>query len=299
MKHNYYLYIQTTTNNKKMLIGITNIKQQIIAEHKQRVSEVFFEKNNFTKLVYYEIIEDLALAMQRKKEIENWRLEKKKKLVEALNPMWSDLSESLFCEIFQATNKIKISGLVISAGLSSRMGSFKPLLHYKNKSFMMNILSKLDFVCDEIIVVTGHNRELIETELRTFPTINRIKTVVNKNYKEGMLSSLQSGLRKLLDSNWVLYHFVDQPTLPIIFYKYFITQIDNRFDWIQPTYNGKNGHPILIHKRVVEKIIEASAKSNLKELTQSSNIKKKYWNCNYPEIHDDVDTIERYNNLSK
>ncbi len=298
MKHNYYLYIQTIANNKKMLIGVTNNKQQIIAEHQKRVSD-FFEKNNFTKLVYYEIIEDFALAMQQKKEIENWRLEKKNKLGETLNPMWSDLSESLFREIFPATDEIKISGLVVSAGLSTRMGSFKPLLHHKNKSFIRNILSKLDSVCDEIIVVTGHNRKLIETELRTFPIANRIKTVVNKNYKEGMLTSLQSGLRKLLDSDWVLYHFVDQPTLPIIFYKDFITQIDNRFDWIQPRYEGKNGHPILINKRVVKKIIEASAKNNLKELTQSSNIKKKYWNCNYPEIHDDVDTIERYKNMSK
>ncbi|MFH1528500.1 MAG: NTP transferase domain-containing protein [Bacteroidota bacterium] len=43
-------------------------------------------------------------------------------------------------------NQNKIHGLILSAGLSGRMGKFKPLLHYKGKSFIQNIVFKLNSV---------------------------------------------------------------------------------------------------------------------------------------------------------
>jgi len=192
-----------------------------------------------------------------------------------------------------------ITGLIIAAGLSSRMKEFKPLLTYQNKSFLLNIVSKLSSVCDEIVVVTGHNRESIETELNSFPNIKKIKTVFNKNYQDGMFTSLQTGLEHIGNHNWVLYHFIDQPTLPILLYENFANQIDKSFEWIQPKYKGKNGHPIIMGKNIIDLIIAAPKNSNLKELTTNPNIAKKYWECNYPEIHDDIDTIERYNNLTE
>ncbi len=190
---------------------------------------------------------------------------------------------------------VSIIGLVIAAGFSSRMGKFKPLLQYNGKSFLKNIVTKLDSVCDEVIVVTGHNGNSIETELSLFQ--NKAKIITNENYKDGMFTSLQAGLKKTSNSDWVLYHFIDQPTLPNSFYKNFIEQIDKTFDWIQPKYKGINGHPILLNRKLVDLILDAPHRSNLKETTNNSSIKKKHWNCNYSEIHDDVDTIERYNNL--
>ena len=200
---------------------------------------------------------------------------------------------------FGRNDKGTVVGLIIAAGYSSRMGKFKPLMQYSGKSFLLNIVNKLDSVCDEIVVVTGHNRNLIETELNSFPNKNKIKTIYNKNYQDGMFTSLQTGLEHLVDRNWILYHFIDQPNLPTNFYRDFVTQIDNSFDWIQPKYKGKNGHPILMSRKIIDLIIEAPQNSNLKELTTTSNIAKKYWDCNYSEIQDDIDTIELYNKLLK
>lgn len=200
--------------------------------------------------------------------------------------------------LLQNDNAI-ITGLIITAGLSSRMGKFKPLLTFQNKSFLQNITDKLDFICNEIVVVTGHNADLIENELNSFSNKNKIKTIFNENYEDGMFTSLQIGLKHLPNCEWVLYHFVDQPSIHEMFYEEFSTQIDKSFDWIQPTYKGKNGHPVFLNKKLINLIIDAPKTSNLKKLTVRENITKKYWECNYPEIFDDIDTIERYNKLLK
>jgi len=295
-----------------MYVGITYNLQRRIYEHQNKLIDGFSKKYNLTKLVYYENTTDVISAIEREKEIMKWRREKKNNLVESLNPNWTDLSDNLFHEISQSTDetgllsqrdsfgrndKVFVTGLIITAGLSSRMGQFKPLLQYEGKSFLQIIVNKLDSVCDEIVVVTGHNRNLIETELNSFPNKNKIKTFFNKNYQDGMFTSLQKGLEHSENSDWILYHFVDQPNLPPDFYKDFLTQIDNKFDWIQPKYKGKNGHPILISKKIIDLIIAAPQNSNLKELTTVASIAKKYWECNYPEINDDIDTIDRYNKL--
>lgn len=196
-------------------------------------------------------------------------------------------------------DSLSITGLVIAAGLSSRMGKFKPLMKYEGRTFLGNILHKLNLICDNIIVVTGHNANLIENEINSCPNNDIIKTVFNNNYKVGMFTSLQTGLKYSSNSDWVLYHFVDQPNLPQIFYEEFKAQVDNSFDWIQPCYNMKNGHPILINSRLTNKIIELPQSSNLKEITNQMAIKKKVWNCSYPEILNDIDTIESYNKLVK
>ena len=304
-QYNYYIYLLTTTNNKVIYIGVTNNLQRIIYEHQNKLVDGFTKRYNLIKLVYYEHTADINLAIQREKEIKRWRREKKNKLVESLNPNWKDLSESLFHEISQSTDEtgllrndnICVTGLIITAGLSSRMGKFKPLLQYKGKSFLQSIITKLDSVCDEIVVVTGHNKELIETELKLFPTRNKIKTIFNENYNDGMFTSLQKGLEYSEKSDWILYHFIDHPTLPNSFYKNFISRVDNSFDWIQPKYKENNGHPILINKRVIDLITKAPQTSNLKEISHNSTFSKKYWDCNYSEIHDDIDTIERYNDI--
>ena len=211
--------------------------------------------------------------------------------------MTQNISQSIDETNLIRNDKVTISGLVVSAGLSSRMEKFKPLLQYEGKTFLHSIISKLDSICDEIVVVTGHNRDSIETELNLLQNKNEIKTVFNENYKDGMFTSLQKGLENIKGNDWVLYHFIDQPTLPNIFYNDFISQIDNKFDWIQPKYHGKNGHPILLNNKTINLILEAPCSSKLKEISQNSNISKKYWDCIYSEIHDDIDTIELYNNL--
>jgi len=191
-----------------------------------------------------------------------------------------------------------MDGIIITAGLSSRMGKFKPLLKYNGLTFLENIISKLDLICSKIIVVTGHNSDKIieNISLLSNDIKSKIKIVNNKNYEKGMFTSLQKGLENC-NSNWVLYHFVDQPNLPEQFYKQFIDKIGNNYNWIQPINNERKGHPILFNKQVQKLIIESNENSNLREISKNVKLKKKYWECDFEEIFTDIDTINDFNKL--
>jgi len=184
------------------------------------------------------------------------------------------------------------------------MKMFKPLANYKGKTFINNIVKKLNTICNEIIIVSGFNSDELETEtIKSLKNENqseatkKIKFTFNDSFQKGMFTSLQKGISEVKNCDWVLYHFVDQPGLPINFYQEFIKQIDSEYNWIQPSGENRNGHPILIGKDLFDLIVNSSPDTNLREISKNSKVKKKYWECNYEEIFQDIDTEEDYSKL--
>lgn len=168
------------------------------------------------------------------------------------------------------------------------------MLHYKGKSFIQNIALKLNSVCNKIIIVTGYKAKEVEENVIQLNIHSKNIFVFNPSYESGMFTSLQTGLSKAKECDWVIYHFVDQPGLPDKFYVDFIKQIDDEHNWVQPSVDGEKGHPILIHKELFELISNASKESNLRDISKNSIVKKKFWECNYKEIFQDIDTEEDY-----
>ena len=199
-------------------------------------------------------------------------------------------------------NQPTITGLIISAGLSQRMGQFKPLISFKEKPFLIHIIQKLIVICQSIVIITGHKSEYLKSEINNWlennnSTLkNKINWTNNPNFKKGMLTSLQKGLQGI-DSDWILYHFVDQPAIPKKFYEEFYTNIDENFDWIQPKYNGQSGHPILISKKLIPKIQNLKNTQSLRDIIKDEKLNRKLWNCVYPEILQDYDTPKQLKNL--
>jgi len=178
---------------------------------------------------------------------------------------------------------------------------FKPLANYKGKTFLNNIIIKLDSICDEIIVVTGFNTDELKTE--TIKSLNddnqsevlkKVKFVLNDSFHKGMFISLQKGISEAKNCDWILYHFVDQPGLPENFYPDFIKQTDSNYNWIQPVNRDQKGHPILLGKELFDLIANSSKDFNLRDISKSPEVKKKYWECHYKEIFQDIDTEDDY-----
>jgi molybdenum cofactor cytidylyltransferase len=189
---------------------------------------------------------------------------------------------------------MKISGLILAAGFSGRMHSFKPILKINDKPLILVITEKLRSVCDEVVIVAGHNRSLLEESVEKS---NRIKFVFNENYRKGMFTSLKKGLSEIYDSDWTLYHFVDQPSLPQIFYQEFVEQISDHYNWIQPEYNFVKGHPILLGQSIYKIILGESDERSLKDVGSNPDIKKFIWECNYPQILSNINTKEDFDKL--
>ena len=64
----YYVYIMTNKHNTVLYTGVTNDLKRRVYEHKEKLIDGFTRKYNVTKLVYYEIVEDIESAILEEKE---------------------------------------------------------------------------------------------------------------------------------------------------------------------------------------------------------------------------------------
>ncbi|MFH4616546.1 GIY-YIG nuclease family protein [Vibrio diabolicus] len=82
----------TSNNNAVLYIGVTSQIPQRIWQHKNGVVEGFTKKYNVHKLVYFELFDDMATAINREKQLKQWKREWKLALVRETNPNFLDLS---------------------------------------------------------------------------------------------------------------------------------------------------------------------------------------------------------------
>ncbi len=62
-----------------------------VYEHKSKITDGFSKKYNLTKLVYYEVFDNIENAIKREKQLKNWKREWKVELIEKVNREWNDL----------------------------------------------------------------------------------------------------------------------------------------------------------------------------------------------------------------
>jgi putative endonuclease len=67
-----------------------------ILQHREGVVPGFSKRYRIHRLVYYELFGHIRAAIAREKQIKAWSRKKKIALIEATNPTWADLAESLF-----------------------------------------------------------------------------------------------------------------------------------------------------------------------------------------------------------
>lgn len=91
----FYVYILGNWTGDVLYIGMTNNLERRVYEHKQKLASGFTQKYNIDKLLYYEVYEQAPDAIQREKQLKNWRREKKILLIEKSNPNWTDLSDGV------------------------------------------------------------------------------------------------------------------------------------------------------------------------------------------------------------
>ncbi len=90
----YYIYI-LSSYTRVLYVGVTNNLTKRVWEHKEGLVEGFSKKYKIKNLVYYETTTDINSAIEREKQLKNWRREKKEYLIDQLNPEWKDLYESV------------------------------------------------------------------------------------------------------------------------------------------------------------------------------------------------------------
>lgn len=95
MEKYYCVYIITNSAHTVLYTGVTGNLVARIYHHKNKSVSSFSSKYNLHKLVYYEIYEDVNLAIAREKQIKAGSRKKKTDLINSFNPQWKDLYGTL------------------------------------------------------------------------------------------------------------------------------------------------------------------------------------------------------------
>ena len=85
------VYMLASKRDGILYIGVTSNLSNRVNLHKQDLIEGFTKKYGVHTLVYYEMHETMAGAIRREKQLKKWNRAWKVRLVEQLNPEWSDL----------------------------------------------------------------------------------------------------------------------------------------------------------------------------------------------------------------
>jgi putative endonuclease len=91
----YSIYILASKRNGTLYTGFTGDLVKRVFEHKNNLVEGFTKKYNVHMLVYYETGGDYEGALQREKQIKEWKRKWKIELIEKNNPEWRDLYEEI------------------------------------------------------------------------------------------------------------------------------------------------------------------------------------------------------------
>jgi len=79
--------------NGVIYIGVTDNIEERVKEHKLKLyPKAFTARYNCDKLVYFEEFENGEKASVREVQFKKWKRDWKIKLIEEMNPSWSDLS---------------------------------------------------------------------------------------------------------------------------------------------------------------------------------------------------------------
>ena len=87
----YCVYILTNKNHTVLYVGITGNLTGRIYQHRQEWVGSFTSRYKTHKLVYYEMYEDVRLAIEREKQLKKWNRAWKIRLITEKNPAWQDL----------------------------------------------------------------------------------------------------------------------------------------------------------------------------------------------------------------
>ena len=200
-----------------------------------------------------------------------------------------------------SNNNTGIAAVILSAGYSSRMKRFKPLLKIGETTAVQKLVRSVkDAGIGRIVTVTGYSRELLRPVLDSEGCIE----AYNADYDSGMFSSIKTGISKARelypDAAGYLVMPVDCPLISAETVRTVAEHAGHDSggeDFFVPVFEGKKGHPLFVPKFYAEEICSYDGPGGLKAVTD------KYWDrmVRIPVSDEgcllDMDTQESYSEL--
>ncbi len=196
-------------------------------------------------------------------------------------------------EVADCDAELPVAGIVLAAGLSTRMGRFKLTLPWDSITVVGRVAQMLaDAGLADIVVVTGHRADDVASALAGYP----VRVVYNPEYRSGeMLPSVKVGLRALgSDILAALLCLGDQPQIEVGTV-HDLFKAGHHDGWrriVVPSYDGKAGHPILLPRSVWPTIW--NGRSTLRDILREQPGGVRYLEVGTATVLADLDTPGEY-----
>jgi molybdenum cofactor cytidylyltransferase len=150
-----------------------------------------------------------------------------------------------------------LAAVILSGGASRRMGTPKALLPYRGGTFLEHLLNVTDHPrIGWRRVVLGADAAAIAESVE----LPADEVVINENWEDGQLSSIQAGVRNLPDgTDGILLFLIDHPLIS----REVVGDLVEQFyvagkAIVLPVYKGRRGHPVIFASRLYEELLSAS-----------------------------------------
>lgn len=191
--------------------------------------------------------------------------------------------------------KYRIGAVIPAAGLSSRMGAFKPLLPFADGTVIeASVGSALPYT-DTAVTVLGNRADALQAVLlKRFG--DRLTITLNPDYAStDMLRSVQIGLRAMGECDAFFLLPADMPAIPAGVYEALISAYDGSSEVIYPVLGGRRGHPPLISSSLIPEILSYHGEGGLRAILADRRVKE--IKVLDEEIMTDLDTPKDYEEL--
>ena len=188
---------------------------------------------------------------------------------------------------------MRIGAVITAAGMSSRMGDFKPLLKIGSMSIVQRIVATLRQAgAENIVMVTGYNAEALEHHLAG----SGIVFLRNEDYEHThMFDSAKIGLAYLADKcDRILFTPVD---IPLFTAATVTALLDSGAELACPMFAGESGHPLLMSDYVARKILSDSGEGGMRGAITRCGVDMTDIIVDDEGILHDADTPQDYNRL--
>jgi len=191
---------------------------------------------------------------------------------------------------------MNVAAILLAAGQSRRMGHFKPLLPFGEKTV---IESCIDYLrrggIATVVVVLGHRAEEMRESLSNLP----VHFAVNPDAGSEMAASIACGVQALPgEYQAVLLAPADHPAIPDRVVSGLIEAWEaSSAKLAVPEYGGRGGHPVLVDLSFRDELLNLDPERGLRALFDAHREQIVRVPVDTPFIARDMDTWEDYRKL--
>ncbi|MEP6707533.1 MAG: nucleotidyltransferase family protein [Pyrinomonadaceae bacterium] len=192
-------------------------------------------------------------------------------------------------------SKMDVAAILLAAGRSRRMGAFKPLLPFGNRTVIEHCIATLrEAGIESVVVVVGHRAEEVRRQLKSFEVV----FALNPDPESEMGASIACGIRDLPEgSKAALIALVDHPGVPAEVLTALIDQWEHGAKLAIPEFEGLGGHPALIDLGFREELLRLDPERGLRGFFEEHRSEVQRLPVSSPFVARDMDTWEDYRRL--